>query len=270
MKWKNPAQWLFAIIALTFITPSIMAHDPIFGIGPHVLYKGGIEISPEFHRNKKGPAQEDELGLGLTYGITGDWSAGVELPYTWADNGTNSNNGTGDIRLFTKYRFWRNDQPGIQESAAILLKTKTNTGSNTLSSASANTLGLTYGFEGRSWYRWASLRYQANNKDSTGLKHGNKILIDLVAGVRPNLTGYLEPDTVWLLELNGEYAQQTRLNGTAINNSGGNEWFLSPGIFWTQRNFAVKAAIQVPISSNLKGVQDKTDYRAKLILEWHM
>jgi len=62
---------------------SAQAHDPIFGIGPHVLYKGGIEISPELHIDKRGGQQATDLGLELTYGITGDWAAGVDLPYAF-------------------------------------------------------------------------------------------------------------------------------------------------------------------------------------------
>ena len=102
-------------------------------------------------------------------------------------------------------------------------------------------LGLTYGYEGRKWYRWSSLRYRLNDENDAGLERGDKILFDLVGGIRPTLTKYLEPDTVWLLELNGEYGKRARLGGVALPDTGGTEWFLSPGIFWTKRNFAIKA-----------------------------
>ena len=129
---------------------------------------------------------------------------------------------------------------------------------------------MAYGYEGRKWYRWASLRYRHNGENDVGLRRGDKILFDLVGGIRPKLTGYLEPDTVWLLELNGEYGKRADLDGTELPNTGGTEWFLSPGIFWTKRNFAVKAGVQIPIASDLNGKQEETDYRAKLVLEWHL
>jgi hypothetical protein len=47
-------------------------------------------------------------------------------------------------------------------------------------------------------------------------------------------------------------------------------WFISPGIFWTKRNFAVKAGVQIPVASDFNGNQEKTDYRAKVVLEWHL
>lgn len=256
------------VIVLIGCTTTVIAHDPIFGLGPHVIYKDGIEIAPEFHIDKKGAERESEFALELTYGITGDWAAGIEIPYTWQDDGINNTHSRADLKLFSKYRFWRNDLPSLQESAAVLLKIKTNTADK---AAGIDTiLGLTYGSEGRTWYHWASLRYRINGEDDNSLKRGNKLLLDFVIGIRPILSTYLEPDTVWLLELNGEYTQRAKLNGTTLNNSGGREWFLSPGIFWTQRNFAIKAGIQIPIINRLNGMQDKTDYRGKLVFEWHI
>jgi hypothetical protein len=131
-------------------------------------------------------------------------------------------------------------------------------------------VGAAYGYEGLKWYRWVSLRYRRNGENDTGLRRGDKLRFDLVGGIRPKPTGYLEPDTVWLLELNGEYGRRAELNGAELPETGGAEWFLSPGVFWTKRNFAVKAGVQLPIVSNLNGNQRKTEYRAKIVLEWHL
>ncbi|HEX20040.1 MAG TPA: transporter [Acidiferrobacteraceae bacterium] len=251
------------------------AHDPIFGIGPHVLFKGGVEIAPEVHVSKQGDKRETELGVELTYGLTGDWSIGMELPYDKKEEGGISTSGRGDASLFTKYRFWRHDTLGVQQSMAVLVKVKLDTADDNknpaLGSGSRDTiLGFTYGYEGRKWYRWAGIRHRHNGKNKTGLRRGDKWLLDLVGGIRFKPTGYREPDTVWLLELNGEYGQRAKDNGVTLANTGGTEWFLSPGIFWTKRNFAIKAGVQIPIASDLNGRQEKSDYRAKLILEWHL
>ncbi len=50
-------------------------------------------------------------------GVTGDWAAGIELPYVDKDEGGLSANSIGDLQLFTKYRFWRHDTLGAQHSA---------------------------------------------------------------------------------------------------------------------------------------------------------
>lgn len=261
--------------ALLLTGGTAWAHDPIFGIGPHVLYKDGVEVAPEVHVDKKGGERETELGVEVTYGITGDWAAGVEAPYVRKKEDGETSRGGGDASVFTKYRFWRHDTLGAQESAAVLVKVKLDSGNENkrpaLGTGTTDTIfGLVYGYEGRKWYRWASIRYRRNGENDAGLRRGDKILFDLVGGIRPKLTGYLEPDTVWLLELNGEYGKRAELNDAQLPNTGGTEWFLSPGIFWTKRNFAVKAGVQIPIAGDLNGNQEETDYRAKLVLEWHL
>ncbi|MBI1196192.1 MAG: hypothetical protein GC138_10150 [Gammaproteobacteria bacterium] len=270
-KWSHRG----AIMLTVLFSGTVWAHDPIFGLGPHVLYKGGVEVHLDAERDKAGSHREDAAAVELTYGLTGDWAAGIELPYARMEEGSASASGRGDISVFTKYRFWRHDTLGVQESTAVLLKAKTDTGDDNampaLGTGTTDTiLGLTYGYESIRWYRWASLRYRHNGGNDAGLRRGDKVLFDLVGGWRPTPPSYYEPDTVWLLELNGEYGRRAELNGADLANTGGTEWFLSPGIFWTQRNFAVKAGIQIPIASALNGNQQKTDYRAKLALEWHL
>jgi len=266
--------WGAALLCI-LITTSVRAHDPIFAIGPHVLYKGGVEIAPQVDIDEKGSERGIDTSLQLTYGLTGDWAAGIETPYAFRKDGSEDSKGVGDVRLFTKYRFWRNDSLGAQETAAVLVKVKLDTGDENktppVGTGSTDTiLGLTYGYESRKWYRWASIRYRRNGENDDRLRRGDKVLADLVGGIRLNQTGYLEPDTVWLLELNGEYGKRAELRGSNLPDTGGTELFLSPGIFWTKRNFAVKAGVQVPVFSDLRGSQDNSDYRARLILEWHL
>ncbi len=131
-------------------------------------------------------------------------------------------------------------------------------------------LGFTYGYESLKWYRWTSLRYRRNSENSTGLRRGDKWLLDFAMGYRPTMPSYLKPDTVWLLELNGEQGQRAELKGSARTNTGGAEWFISPGIFWTLRNVAIKAGVQLPIATDLKENQAESDYRARLEFEWHL
>ncbi len=272
-KKSNRFSVFLFILFSTLFSQSAFAHDPVFGLGPHVLFKGGIEIAPEIFIDRAGDKERSVAGLELTYGITGDWAAGIDIPYvnTKNNNVNSSEYGQGDLRLFTKYRFWRKDGPGVQQSMTVAVKIKTDTGDSKVSSGTTDSLlGLAYGYESRKWYRWAALRYLFNGENAAGQRRGNKILYDLVAGIRQHQTSYLEPDTVWLLELNGEYSERNELNSIVLANSGGNEVFVSPGIFWTLRNFAVKAGVQIPVLSRLNENQQKTDYRARLILEWHL
>lgn len=253
---------------------SIFAHDPVFGIGPHVLFKGGSDFALKTNTGQAGEKTASGVGVELVYGITGDWAAGLELPYAYKKDAAETANGVADVRLFTKYRFWRKDSFGAQDSAAILLAANLNNGDDNANPKLGNGAndfigGLTYGFESLEWYRWASIRYRYNGENNARFQLGNKTLVDFVLGWRPTLPEYKKPDTVWLLELNSEFSEKSKSVDDDLANSGGIESFISPGIFWTYRNFAIKAGIQIPIYSNLNGVQEKYDFRAKSSLEWH-
>jgi len=262
-------------LATGLITSPVLAHDPIFGAGPHVLFKEGTEVAVEIAQEKAGDEKETALGLELVYGITGDWAAGIEIPYSLKDENSESSNGLSDITLFTKYRFWREDSLGLQKSAAVLFSVNLDNGDETDlpplgNGATDFATGLAYGYEGLEWYRWASARYIHPGKNEANFQLGNKWLVDFVGGWRPTLPDYKKVDTVWLLELNGELTNKAELNGTNLTNSGGDEWFLSPGIFWTYRNFAIKSGVQISIANNLNGTQNKSDYRFKASFEWHI
>lgn len=260
--------WLLAI-------GTAFAHDPVFSPGPHVLFKDGVELHASFFESEQGDGTESEQVVALKYGLSGDWVGGIELPYETNKNISGTEQGLGDITLSTKYRFWRNDTLGAQESAAIIAKVKLDTGNNQVGSGTTDSLlGFTYGYESLKWYRWTSVRYRFNQtraiENQGSLQRGDRLFVDFAGGYRPEVNDYREADTVWLLELNGEYSQRNGINGVDVNSSGGSQWFISPGLMWTKRNIAIKAGVQIPVYSNLNADQSDSDYRARLEFEWHL
>ncbi|HHH35599.1 MAG TPA: hypothetical protein ENK48_02060 [Gammaproteobacteria bacterium] len=253
---------------LAVLPGTALGHDPVFGLGPHTLFKGGVEVHIGLDRTQGGTQQETEGRLELAYGLTGDWSLRAELPYVDRDHGTS---GLADVALATKYRFWRHDRLGVQETAAVLGKFKLDSAGRARGTDSTDTIvGLAYGYESRRWYRWAALRYRFNGETPARLDRGDKVLLDLVGGIRFRPSSYLEPDWVWMVELNGERSARDRLQGRTVRDSGGSQWFLSPGVMWTLRNFAIKGGVQFAVASRLHGDQADSDYRARLELEWHL
>ncbi|MAT51173.1 MAG: hypothetical protein CMK32_08320 [Porticoccaceae bacterium] len=269
---RSLALWLTVV---PMSVPVALAHDPVFGLGPHTLYKGGVEIHFGSHQEKAGDERATESEIQFKYGLTSDWVAGIGVPYVRSTGHRGSDSGRGPTSLSTKYRFWRNDLPGAQESSAVVARMILDDGDMGHGQAEREgndyLLGLTYGYEGRKWYRWASLRRRFNGDAENGAARPDKWLADLVVGIRPIPTEYLEPDWVWMLELNYEHTEH--ITG-AFNGSpqriGGDQWFLSPGLMWTYRNFAVKAGVQLPVYDDLSGDQEADDYRALVELEWHL
>lgn len=266
-QWKA---FTIALLGWLLTSVNVFAHDPVFGPGPHVLFKDGVEIHLGTERNKSDSARTDMQKLAFKYGLTGDWVVGMDLPYQRDRANLTTRKGVGDITLSTKYRFWREDTLGAQQSAAILLNLKLDSSNAQVSTNTTDLLiGFTYGYESLKWYRWASMRYRFN-QNRGGLRRGNRLFIDMAMGYRPQINDYRAPDTVLILELNGEFYERNALDGIDMAASGGNRWFVSPGIMWTLRNIAIKAGVQIPVWSNLDPFQPRSDYRASLELEWHL
>ena len=271
--------WIGALVAVgvvAAIKPGA-AHNPIFTPGPHLVYGGGLEVTVGYSRDRASGAGEregeQEGELELEYGLSADWTAEMELPYLDKDSNDSGSSGLGDMVLRSRYRFLRIDTPGVQRSAAMLGQVKLPTGDDDsnprLGSGSTDFVGgLLYGHESRRWYYNLGARYRLNSEGGGGLEKGDKQFLDVVGGVRPVLTGYLEPDAVVFLELNWENAGRDRLNGADVANSGGWELFLSPGLFATYRNVALRTGVQIPIAHGLNGAQPESDYRFKFEIKY--
>jgi hypothetical protein len=269
------------IISMTNI--SVFAHEPIFGLGPHTIFKGGIGLETEIERESASNSNEKEKDLVLhneiIYGLTEDLAVTLALSYVLdrnldAEGIGKSSSGLSDTSLRLKYRFWRRDRPGIQDAAAFIIGIKFPTGdadkSPRLGSGSTDfLLGLAAGRESLLWYYFGDIRYRVNTKGSSGLKVGDRFFADVAIGIRPWPAEYLKPDLVVLAELNWETLMRNELDGLDVSNSGGNLLFLSPSFFLTYRNWAVKGGVQIPLYQNLYGNQPGEDYRFKLAVEIH-
>ncbi len=273
------ATWIGALVALGMVAAAKpgAAHNPIFTPGPHVVYGGGLEATVGYSRGRSSGAGERETGqeveFELEYGLTADWTAEMELPFVHKDFNDRGASGLGDMVLRSRYRFLRLDSPGVQRSAAVLGQVKLPTGDDgrapRLGSGSTDFVGgLLYGHESRRWYYNLAARYRLNTEGGGGLEKGDTQFLDIVGGVRPVLTGYLEPDAVVFLELNFEHAGRDSLNGNRVADTGGWELFLSPGIFATYRNVALRTGIQIPIAHRLNGTQPESDYRFKFEIKY--
>lgn len=261
-------------LSICVVSTSASAHGPIFSPGPETVFKGGYEFHADIHREKSGNEQEDEIGTEVAYGITADWLVGIGTHYSFLKEEGERNDGFGNLELSTKYRFWRNDMRGAQESLALLGDITLDTARDHPDPAPSEgatdvQLGLAYGYEGLKWQRWVSARYRYNGENDEAVDRGDQVFVDAAVGYRPRTPEYYAVDTMWLLELNSEFTQRDEQADIGFRDSGGTELFLSPGFLVTYRNAALKGGVQIPIYSNLNGQQDTSDYRFNLVAEWH-
>ncbi len=186
-----------------------LAHEPIFGIGPGTIFKGGIGIETEYKKNEK----EEGVATEILYGLTEDISLTLRT--------FNGIKGFQSYGGRVKFRFWKRYAPGRIDALSVILGVTHSVEKN----ITYGIVGTAVGHESRRWYFFADIR------------RGDKLYIDGAVGIRPWLTEYLKPDLVLLTELNYE------------SEGGYNAYFLSPAFFFTYRNVAIKGGIQIPLKS---------------------
>jgi hypothetical protein len=281
---RAAARAVAALLLLGVFSATAAAHEPIFGLGPHTIYKGGLGVEAELEGERASGAGETEkeilLVTELLYGVTADLSVTLAAPAVLArevetDEASASSAGLGDASLRAKYRFWRRDRPGLQDAAAAIVEVKLPTGdpdeSPRLGTGSTDFLfGLAAGRESLRWYYFGDLRYRLNTEGEGDLRQGDRFFADAAVGIRPWPARYLRPDLVLLAEINAEVEGRAERRGTELPDSGGRRLFVSPGFFLTYRNWALKGGVQIPLRQDLNGDQPEEDYRFALALEVHL
>jgi len=268
------------ILALTglclFLAPALVrAHEPVFGLGAHTLYRDGYGIEVELEAEKAGDDRENVVEYKLSYGVTPDFTIGLTLPQVIEKReGEESASGLGDMTLKAKYRFIRMDAQGSTTGVAVNLGLKLPSGDDTkkprLGTGGADYItGLTVSREGLRHYFFSDVRYRANT-EANGIRKGDVFFFDVAYGIRPWRVRYFKPDLVVLVELNYEKAARTRTGAAKDPESGGRKIFISPGFLLSYRNVMFKGGVQMPLSQELNGVQEELDYRAVFSVELHL
>ncbi len=269
---------VFGTMAAFALSSPARAHGPLFSPGPETIFSEGTEITLGYKMGRASGggvvAKTYEPFVEMQYGLTPDLQVGLEVPIAWKSVNGFKSNGLADISIEGKYQLFKVDQPGAQYKAAGLLKLKFPSGKSKtvppLGSGSVDvTTGLSAGYESRRWYWFSSAVYQFNTKGSGGLNASDMQFLNMVGGIRPVLSQYNEADTVVMVELNWERAGRDRLNGASLANTGGWQMFVSPLVWWTKGQIAIKGGVQIPIASNLNGTQASADYRAKVEFVYH-
>jgi len=249
--------WTFTVIALlTLSTKEVFAHEPLYGHGPHVLYKGGF--APGIVLTGGMGFIENELEL--EYGLTPAWTIGAAIP---------SSNAGGSFMaesysIRSKYRFYTDSAPGRMNEVAAFAGYRLAKGSDGVNALSA---GVTGGREAIDWYWFASAAYTVKFTDAV-LKPGNEINYDFTLGYRVNDVDYYEPDLVIFLEFLGNYQQRASAGGNSVETSGGQAWSVAPTLMFTIRNYAIRAGVEIGLANS--GYVGKPETNFKVAFETHL
>jgi hypothetical protein len=63
-----------------------------------------------------------------------------------------------------------------------------------------------------------------------------------------------------VLESNVLFRQKNQVNNQFDHNSGGSQWFLTPGLQYVTRRFIIETAVQIPVIQQLNGTALENDF----------
>ena len=271
---RSGAFLLACATGLTLLSVPALAHEPVFSLGPEVIWKGGKSIETEVDINRGGK-DTTALHTRFLYGVTSRLSLEVEAPWTLSqsENGRTSQ-GLGDVEVRAKYQFFRKNMLGAQQKIAGIFGIKTPTGSSDarprLGTGTTDFLiGGSYGYESRRWYNFLTVRYRLRT-DNGSYSPGDHLDVDPAIGIRPILSGYHQWDAVFLLESNLEIDFSDHLNRRRSSDTGGSAFWIGPtALISPDPQWMFKGGIQWPVWQDLNGDQRDQNFRAIFGIEYH-
>ncbi len=265
---------------------SVARHNPIFGLGPQTIWRGGVGLGLEAEATKSSSdadVKEQALHAEFQYGVTQDLTLTLAVPLTQRRSvrglvpGVGQVNrdatGVGDAVVRAKWRFFHSFSGPTQYHAALIGGVKVplaDTGSNPpLGSGSTDfLLGGTVSRDGLRYYLWTSGLAKVNG-EAFGRKRGNEYRYDAAVGIRPWLPKFTGIDPLLLVEFNGVTAGRTVIDGAEQPQTGGTVLAISPGFWLTYRNWALLGGVKLPVYRNLRGGEPEFDYTIVIKIETH-
>lgn len=232
------------------------AHEPLYGLGPDVLFRHGYEPHLTFHINK----YDCESEAAIAYGLTSKWtlSPGIAMVTSTSKSEFES------YMLESNYRFFKLDKPGLSYKASFVTELEMpfdDTGEKKLLCA------FTAGQEALRWYWFTHIGYEKNLASNLWEKE-NQFTYGLTLGVRPHKPDYYKPDLVVFIESTGNWHQEFTEEETGVSQSNGSNIDIAPTFVFSYRNVAIRGGVQFGVYNS--GSIEKTSINGRIGLEIHL
>lgn len=257
---------------------SAEGHGPAFGLATPTLARG--QWSSDTAVVQLGTQADATLSYRemLGYGITEDLQALVTFPLRRPDESgsgfrTGAMMGSMDaIEVSLQWRFHRT-APDIgtrRESAMIVgIGKPTDDTRGPMQIGNSIHLAAVTGYASRTTYWWAGAgtqRYFEKGDDQPGTLY----YVTGVFGYRPPLFqhDYPKPDWRVFLEAVGELTERDRMNGSPMQDSGGEKLLVGPSVLGLYGRWGIEAGVLLPVVQSLNGTQSEERYRAKFVFTY--
>ncbi len=264
---------LLLVVPVISWNGAALAHAPLFMMAPEAPGKGAFDLHTSLVHSRHGGERRTESELEFTYGLSRDFALGFGVLFSREEHfedgmGQSAASGIDNPDIFSQWRFWDRDTLGAKYSSAIRLGVTAPVGDKSVERNKPTIAGgIAYGMESIKWYYVFDARYRFDVEDDN-TKSGDLFFADFAVGLRPQLGGIEDTDTVLFLEFNYMNERRAKANGVDNLDSGGDFLFISPEILISPNNRTmIRTGVQIPVYQELNGVQKPKDITFKFVLE---
>jgi hypothetical protein len=255
-----------------FALPTSQEPGPLFSFGQFILDKGDF-VSYLYTDYFKG-FNKQFLGVspGVVYGIRDDFTLFIDVPIVTnlKSNNLNRPKTFAGFLIQAEYVFYgKNTQSTADQMTFVVNAATFPENSATITPRrvfeSPNfLLGFTASHTSANWYYFTSIGTILTGKHNTN-KTGNLFLYQF--GISQNIA-YKTDKWIfnWMLEFNGIYRQKDKILGKINPDSGGNQIFLGPSLWFSNERIIVHGGISFAVHQHLNGNQTKDKYFAAINL----
>ncbi|MDE2149354.1 MAG: transporter [Gammaproteobacteria bacterium] len=227
----------------------------------------------------------DALGNVLAYGVSGKLALFAVAPWfldktleatTPAGRVRLGDAGIGDTQIFARYTVFQDDGPGRSFRVAPIAGFIAPTGSSDQSGrfgrlprafqngggAWGGLGGVIATYQTLAWEVDADAAYQATGIHD-GYRAGAVTQADVSFQYRlwpRQFNGGVPAFFYGVLETNLIHAARDRMNGGDVADTGGSQWFVSPGLQYVTLRYVLETAVQLPLVQDMNGRALRDDY----------
>lgn len=255
-----------------FALPTPQQPGPLLSFGQHVIDKDQSQLF--VFTDYFGGSQKHRFDIvpSFLYGLTDDFSVFFNVPIAASyKDGKQRSSGLEDIFLQLEHAFYANKNSEFSEQGTLVTNFIFPTGSAkkqppTGFGSPSFFLGTTFSRTYTDWLAFVSPGVLLPTSYE-GTKFGNVFFYQ--CGFGRNILGIpSELIVTWMVEIEGQYTEKSKIHSKTDPNSGGNVIFVTPSIWISTKKLIIQLGVGLPATQHLFGAQKKSRYLLSANFGW--
>lgn len=255
-----------------FALPSPQQPGPLLSFGQHVINEDQAQLFVFADYFGAPHKRQFDIIPSFLYGLTDDFSIYLNLPIAASlKDGKNHSSGWEDMFLQLEYAYYDNKTTNYSEQGTVVTSFNFPTGSTKKQptrgfGSPSFFVGTTFSRTYTDWLAFASPGVLFTTSYE-GTKLGNVFFYQ--AGFGRNILGI--PDELvltWMVEMEGQYVDKSKIHSRTDPNSGGNTIFITPSLWISTKKLIIQLGVGLPAAQHLFGSQRKSRYLLSANFGW--